>query len=226
MAYSNSIFLANVEHIRKQRGLKVGQVETAAEVSTGYLARLSKNPNTMPGAEVLINLALYFGVSIDSLLLCDLSSLSEEEEMLSKYLQKIRNATAHGVINWQVESKLMSTKRVLWNGSFAHKNEVYTNGAIYIATLSDGSVTKIVPINGIDFANERFGGFELYVKEAGSEKFFPICATDMLSDILRMDLRNLYMLIISSESQFTIDEGAKNYMLRFLAQDNSVERRL
>lgn len=65
MIYGNSLFLANVEHMRKQRGEKVGEVENAVEVSTGYFARLSKNPNTLPGAEVLIKLALHFDISID-----------------------------------------------------------------------------------------------------------------------------------------------------------------
>ena len=220
MAYTNSLFLSNVDKLRKDRNEKVGELETAIGVSIGYFSRLSKNAETMPGAEVLINLSIHFGISIDSLLMCNLSSLSEDEEMLSKYLSSLRNATAHGVISWNEENSLLSTRRLEWNGAFERGNVVYTNGATYITALSDGSMTKIVPLSGLDFAEERFGGFELYAKEALSDQWFPMCATDKLSDILKMDLRNLYMLIMSNRSKFSMGEDAKSYMLRFLAQNN------
>ncbi|MCI6921472.1 MAG: helix-turn-helix domain-containing protein [Lachnospiraceae bacterium] len=220
MIYGNSLFLANVEHMRKQRGEKVGEVENAVEVSTGYFARLSKNPNTLPGAEVLIKLALHFDISIDALLLYNLSAMSEEEEMIAKYIGKLRDGTAHGIINWKVENELLSARKLQLISAFPHKGDVFTNGATYISNLSDGSCVKIIPISGVDFAEERFGGFELMVKEANAVSWFPICATDLVSDMLKMDLKNLYMIIMSRRSQFSMDEGAKNYMLRFLAQDN------
>lgn len=220
MEYTNSLFLANVDKLRKDRNEKVGELETAIGVSIGYFSRLSKNSKTMPGAEVLINLSIHFGVSIDSLLMCNLSSLSEDEEMLSKYLSSLRNATAHGMILWNEENSLLSTRRLEWKSSFKRRNVAYTNGATYITTLSDGSIVKIVPLSGIDFAEERFGGFELYVKEPQSDQWFPICATDKISDMPKLDLRNLYMLIMSNRSKFSMEAGAKNYMLRFLAQNN------
>lgn len=223
MEITNTLFLGNIEFIRKKYNEKVGDLERAIEVSIGYFARLSKNPKTMPGAEVLMRVAMHYRVSIDCLLLHNIEAFTEQDDMFLKFIDKIKTQTTDGNISWYRVNNMLSSQRLELNSMFPHRNTVYTNGVTYEYTLSNGSKTKIIPITGVDFSEERFGGFELMVMDVTSDKWLPVCTTDLVNDMIKMELRNLYMMIVVKESQYSVDNDTKNYLLDFLKQNASDE---
>ncbi len=223
MKYTNSMFLANVDYVRKQKGEKVGELEKAVEVSTGYFARLSKNPETMPGAEVLIKIALHYGVPIDCLLLYSYSTYTEEEKILSDYIEKIISWTMNGWIKWEKTDRVMAMRQPEINSLFPHRMPVYQNGMTYMCELKDGSKTKITPISSGGGGEIVWWGYELTVYDSSTQKWLPICATDLVSDMMQMRLKNLYMTVGLKESQFSVDGDTKDFITRFLAQENKGE---
>lgn len=224
MNFTNLLFLANVDYLRKQNGEKVGELEKAVEVSTGYFARLSKNPKMMPGAEVLIKIALHYGVSIDCLLLHNYSTYTEEEKILSDYIEKILSWTMDGWIKWEKADRVMAMRQPEINSLFPHRMPVYLNGMTYMYEHKDGSKTKITPISSRGGGEIVWWGYELTVYDSTTEKWLPICATDLVSDMMQMRLRHLYMTVGLKESQFSVDGDAMDYITRFLAQENRGEQ--
>lgn len=80
----------NIQYLIKIQHLKVGEVENAIEVSTGYLSRM-KNKD-IPVSKV-ISLADYFGVSLDDLVYgtYDETYIEDQIKALQKQLDDIRS---------------------------------------------------------------------------------------------------------------------------------------
>lgn len=220
MEFQNVLFLSNVDFIRKESGEKIGELENKIGVSTGYFARLAQKPDTMPGAEVLMNISLHYRVSIDSLLFHSYATFTETDKIMSEYVNKFLGWTIDGKIKWKRTMQIVSIVEMEIKNSFPHRKKVYCNGQIYECSLNDGSITKIIPITGKVFKNKVLGGYELIIYDPFAEKWMPACATDLVGDRLKKDLDNLYKAITLNEKQFTMGEDVKDYVTRFLEQRN------
>ncbi len=221
MEYQNTLFLSNVDNIRKVFHEKVGELETEIGVSTGYFARLSQKPDTLPGAEVLMKIALHYGVSIDSLLLHSYATCSETDKIMSEYVEKLISWTLDGNIKWERTDEFISMLNIeLPAKLFQHRKKVFCNGTFYECTMSDGSRTKIMPITGKVFEDKERGGYELIIYDPTTDKYMPACATDLVGDMLKMRLHNLYMAIVLNEEKFIPGDDVKNYVTRFLENNN------
>ena len=67
--------LSNVYFLTKQKGLRLGDVETGAGVSLGYFSRLNKvDSSNNPSIEVLVSVADNLGITLDALCGFDFSS--------------------------------------------------------------------------------------------------------------------------------------------------------
>ncbi len=102
--FNKKLMLDNISYLLSKRDMKIGELESRADVSTGYLARLSKDENSKPGVELVMKMADALGVSIDSLLQHDYRSLTPTESYLLKFLGKLRTDTLNDKLDWQKES--------------------------------------------------------------------------------------------------------------------------
>ena len=72
--------------LKKNPGVKIGQIEKEAGLRLGYMARLSKEDNTAePSLEFITTAAKMLGVSVDTLLFQKLSELTSTDEFLLKF---------------------------------------------------------------------------------------------------------------------------------------------
>lgn len=113
----------NIRFLLKEKSaVKIGQIEKEAGVSLGYMSRLEKADNTAePSAEFIVTAAKMLGVSLDRLLLTDMTSMSPTEEYLAGFLEKLNTDTIADKLEWNRESKdSLDRLETDINGNCAH----------------------------------------------------------------------------------------------------------
>lgn len=86
-------------YLNKNPNVKIGQIEKAAGIRLGYMARLSKKDNNAePSIRFICQAAQMLGVSIERLINSDIGS---EYEYVSAFLNKIIDSTVSSKLLWE-----------------------------------------------------------------------------------------------------------------------------
>ena len=92
--------------IAKEKGVRIGDLEREANVSTGYLSKLNKEENTSsPSIELLLAVARVLGVTIDMLVYSEYEGLSPNEKYILRFLDKLAGDTLSRGLQWEKETK-------------------------------------------------------------------------------------------------------------------------
>lgn len=104
--FDKSICFSNIRYLLKEKPeIKVGQIEKEASVRLGYTARLEKPDNTSePSIEFVMSAAKLLEVSLDTLLMIDLTGLTPTEEYLVSFIDKLKADTIADKLEWNKET--------------------------------------------------------------------------------------------------------------------------
>ena len=102
--FNKTIMFDNISYMLKEVGKKIGELESEAGVSPGYISRTSKEGNTKPGIDFIMRAAESLNVSLDTLLRVDMTSLTPTEKYLTTFLQKLVKDTLEDKLDWQTET--------------------------------------------------------------------------------------------------------------------------
>ena len=102
--FNIQILLENISFLLEQSGKKIGELESEAGVSTGYISRISKDTNTKPGIDFILKVANSFDMSIDTLIKVSLAELTPTERYLVSFLEKLNGDTLEDKLDWNKES--------------------------------------------------------------------------------------------------------------------------
>lgn len=102
--YNSKILFDNIDFLIKSENRKIGEVESEAGVSAGYISRTSKDGGSKPGIEFIMNIAKVLNVSIDTLLKIDLSALTPTERYIMSFLEKLEKDTTNDSLPWERKS--------------------------------------------------------------------------------------------------------------------------
>lgn len=106
MEFDKRRCMSAIYAIAKEKGVKIGDLEKEAGVSTGYLSKLNKEENTSsPSIELLVAAARVLGVTIDMLIYSEYEGLSSNEKYILKFMDKLVNDTLSGELQWEKETK-------------------------------------------------------------------------------------------------------------------------
>ena len=106
MEFDKRRCMSAIYAIAKEKGVKIGDLEKEANVSTGYLSKLNKEENTSsPSIELLVAVARVLGVTIDMLVYSEYEGLSSNEKYILKFMDKLVNDTLSGELQWEKETK-------------------------------------------------------------------------------------------------------------------------
>lgn len=86
--FNPRLIFNNISYLIKEQGKKVGEVETQAGVSAGYISRNSKDANSKPGIDFLYKVSEILNTSIDTLIRIPLSELTPTKRYLFHSLKK------------------------------------------------------------------------------------------------------------------------------------------
>ena len=103
--FKKATFIENFKALTAKTGVKIGQIETEANVAPGYLSRLDKEGNTSdPSIEFIATSARLFNVTVDFLLYGKVENLSQTEAYLSNFFQTLINDTINDQITWSPDT--------------------------------------------------------------------------------------------------------------------------
>lgn len=86
-------------HLNKNPNVKIGQIEKAAGIRLGYMARLIKEDNnTEPSVKFICKAAQMLGVSVDQLIY---SNIGLDNEYISSFLNKMIASTVNSKLLWE-----------------------------------------------------------------------------------------------------------------------------
>lgn len=102
--FNKKILFDNIYLLIKQSDLKIGELETRAGVSPGYISRTSKEGTAKPGIEFIMKVADILEVSIDLLLNTNMTQLTSTENYLLSFIEKLRKDTADDKLEWHKET--------------------------------------------------------------------------------------------------------------------------
>lgn len=153
------ILFNNISFMVKELGKKVGELELQAGVSPGYISRTSKDENTKPGIEFVVNVAKALNVSIDTLLKVDLSTVSPTERYLISFIEKLTSDTLNNKLDWQRETAEYLNQSIYLNEHGICSHRLFTEETFFREDETEfpEQVTEIV-------FNSHSYGYNTYIE--------------------------------------------------------------
>jgi len=102
--FNKQIMLDNISFLLNESGKRIGELETEAGVSAGYISRITKEEKMKPGIEFIMKVAESLNISIDTLLNVDLGEMTPTERYLVSFLEKLNKDTLDDKLDWNVET--------------------------------------------------------------------------------------------------------------------------
>ena len=100
MAANDNYFIKNIFYLLKRKEIKVGDLERAVHISSGYLSRLKKTDG-LPNGDIMISLSQYFGISLDYLVFCDISKISDDDKLIIDFIKGVIEDTKSKKMQWE-----------------------------------------------------------------------------------------------------------------------------
>lgn len=170
--------LSNIYYLARLQKKRIGDIEKAAGVSTGYISRLNREDNTsVPSVEFLEGVANVFGVTLDALINYDLSELTPTEQYIMTFLEKLTSDTQADKLNWEKESANSLNRLTFYNGYTGHP--LFSKETFYRQSECEypDEVTEVVFVSDSFGPNTRIAGdcFKLKMKNDSVLYVMNIC---------------------------------------------------
>ena len=108
MTLDSKTVVENIYFLAKKKGIKVGELEEAAGVGSGYFSRFLKEPESpdekvrsLPSAEVLEAVCEKLDITLDMLLHTDYQVLDDVDVSMALFFGKLKEATDSNALIWQ-----------------------------------------------------------------------------------------------------------------------------
>lgn len=95
---------SNIRELLKAKDAKIGQIEKDAGVQPGYLSRFEKDTSKTPTLDFVYTAAKDLGVTVNCLIECDFSNLTDAELYILNFINKLINGTNHDDVHWDCQS--------------------------------------------------------------------------------------------------------------------------
>ncbi len=245
--YDKTRCVNNIYTIAKEKGVKIGDLEENSGVSKGYLSRVAKpDYQGSPPIEMLDSIAHQLGVGIDFLVNFDPEKLSENEQFVMKFIDKLSTLTGAEKMEWlyettttliaddnsKVDNPLVSVQKEYsdelnrWYDTHEYSSAIYegyvtVTGTCYHAKLSTSHAE--VYLNKVTYhnvpRNERLETTAHDIVEVylfENKAVQPICSTYYVSDELKDAVNNLYQMVSSIPSKIALSQSTRSTMDFFI----------
>ena len=236
LLYSNFMFLIS------KLNLKIGEFEAKAGMTPGYLSKLQKEESKSNNIlDFMVNASKILGVSIDSLVSVDYSSLTNIEKYFADFIDKLIRETTEGKLCWDKElisnlndfsyqythplfeaterySDTYEPKKFGYKSLFCVNAEIASD--CYNVTLNDSTLylmTVNISPDSFEFAQEMY--FVKYYQGSEEPEVIKICQIKENSPLSKI-ANNLVMAAKESSNHIKIDNNARNIIDDFMNEEN------
>ena len=246
MKYERKKLLENIYLYAKESDHSIGDLETNAGVSTGYLSRLAKKGDKGTiGVEFLCNVAEQLDKTLDALVYTDNSQLTENEQYMIEFLDKLTLQTESNEIEWDMmPPDIQDTSFIYEHPLFrkVEKVDLEFHDIPYHYETNEYCSAFMEPeslhVDGNCFFTmfDDFSRTEVYIMEVSpkhygsdpnrpriKEMYFismgnvePIACTEFLCDQVKEAVERLYSAIESARSHLKINADSKRKIDRFM----------
>ena len=235
------VILANVMYLINKMDLKVGKVEEAIGVSTGYLSRLGSEGNsTKIGLDLVSSLSTVLNVPMDLLCHVDLTALTETENSAVMFIGKLTDGTISGSEVWgkitsvdlagltvfsdgtTANPLIKGRGKEMWYASrFARNTGTKICGEMYTLGIGGGNFVYLVRVQYMDWDAHDY---EMYICREGYDEDMdplweshPVCATNSKQPtVLDGALKKLYSTVAESTQHVQFTRVVKNAIDNYL----------
>ena len=100
--FDNTLLIKNIGVLLRKNGLRLGDLENALGISTGYISRTSKpGSGKKMSIDIVWKIARLFGVSVQDLIESDLSAPTTNTNLVVRFLTKLLKQTSEDEIEWE-----------------------------------------------------------------------------------------------------------------------------
>lgn len=247
--YEKTRCLNNIYALAKEQGIRIGDLEESAGVSRGYLSRVAKpDYQGSPSIEMLDAVAHQLGVGIDYLVNFSADALSESEQFVMRFLDKLATQTEAGKLEWRYETAAALTAEddaavenplVSVTGKYSEERKQRINTHVYTSAIYEKRVTVSgtcyharlpktnaeVYLNKVTYHNTpRNEKLEIHTEDI-IEVYYadpavqPVCSTYYVPDELKQAVNHLYRMAASSPSRIALSSSLRSAMSSFMNEN-------
>ena len=238
MEFNKEQCIANIYALAKEQGVKIGELESAANISVGYLSRLAKeNNNALPNIEALVIISDKLNVSLDALVKKDLTVNNSTESYFIKVVDKLLDDTKIKPSIWVLEHednlKNMTRKQVdkhplfhtktyheeffneevcetMYNSIVPSDESVVVNGDFFYADISKTTGFYLTSVK-YPFG---FEAHEIFLIDNG--KIDPLCSTNGAGTMLTDKIKLLYQTVSETVNKPKIKDSVKTTLDQYI----------
>lgn len=230
--YSKNRLMSNIDFLLKRKGVKIGELESFVNVSTGYFSRIrnSENDETCPNIDVLAMTSVKLDCSLVGLLYSDYAALSDTELFVIDSINNIIKKTTRESISWERKSpdmfyssrfplckkikNILNLESNVFFSNFLEKN-VSLAGDVLSFTNFDGTF-YLVPI--VDDSSDT--QYEFYLQTiSGQIKNILNGNSESKEGVLEL-LETLYNAGLLSSKKLRLDKDVENALMSFINDDD------
>lgn len=238
--FDKKVCLDNIRTLAKEKGIKLGELEEQAGVSTGYISRIDKS-ESYPSLEFILKTADILSVSIDYILNSRLSVMNATDLYIARFTNKLIIDTNANNLNWEKEEKsylkdktffldsndafyhplFTETKSYAaitnyeYNSMFHDPRCVSINGDCYHCEISYGVKVYLMSTeyNSIDIQSDEF---EMYIVNGQNNVNKLICVSEKEKSDLFYSIKCLYELADESSKHANLPFELKTLMDNYM----------
>lgn len=218
---NNSVLIQNIETLRQEHEMKIGELEEKVGVSVGYFSRLSKTPDTFPAIDVLSKLSHIMGISIDVLIRIDLQGMGKNSRLLQAFIDKLKIDTVQGKLRWTVQPSVFALSKVAVPRDIPCPYNTYIAGNPVYAKYKDDQEVVIQPLmfekpKGAE-PPEQYQGYRISLRKSGSrENYKTVCYSDLVFESIRASIFELAQFISRDLQDIDIQDEAISAIEKYL----------
>lgn len=222
----------NIYWLAKEQKVKIGDLEVAAGVSSGYLSKIAKEEiATIPGAEILYKISRKLMVSVDNLLTINYSNINPTEKYLFDFLEKLIDSTNQSKIDWKLESPSLIRESYECHPLYKRDFDGYVYDSKFwdykedcgaypvdnFYSFSNNNCTYYIVQVCITIKNKQYIGFEMYAETDNATK--KVCCTGERPSPIDAQLKQLYFAVKDYLLKPKIDEDVKMAIDLFMGEE-------
>ena len=238
MIFDKTKCLNNIRYLAKSKGINLGDLETGAGVSAGYLSRIGKEDNkSSPSIEVLTSIADKLGVSLDGLVGFDYAGMSPTERYIIDFIEKLASQTLGGFQNWEKETSasfaninkypddttshplfVVSGRNITYNSYFASQEGTTPAGEFYHTPLTGRNYLYLTKVT---YPNTSGCDYEIYIAEYQDYNHAwsvePVCSTNpAMETSFDEALERLYTTVKDSCRNVKVNQAVRSVIDSFM----------